>query len=173
MWRLLLLVIVAGVITYFVPAPAVHHEANIEVDGQRTQVWKVVSDLNDLPRWNANAQGIQFASSQRQGVGVEFSIPGQPFTHGFRVIGWEPYNKMQFRVTTKPALTVDHIMLFSLHTRGQKTIVRYIEEYRMKGGYLGYILDQVYYSAVRRKGRTPALANLKRFVETGQGMFLP
>lgn len=173
MGRLLLLIVLAGVIAYFLPAPAVHNESSIEIDATREKVWQVLGNLNELPRWNVTTQGLKFASTQRQGVGTEFHVPGSPFSHTVKVTKEVAYNRIEFGVTTDPRLTEDHVIRYSIHPRQSRTLVRFVEDYRVRGGYLGYAVDRALYRPMRASGRAPALANLKQLVETGEGLFVP
>lgn len=172
MGKLLLFIIAVLAVAYVMPAPGVHVETSIEIDSPRTQVWEVMSNLTDLPRWNASAFGMEFDSNQRQGVGAIYEIEGAPVSHRYQISKWEPYNRIDLQVMTKPRVTVDHIVRYSIHPRGSRTIVRFTEDYVARGGYLGYIFDRVAYYPSRGKSREPALANLKRLVETGQGIFI-
>lgn len=173
MGRLLFLILLAGVIAYFLPAPAVHNEASIEIDATREKVWEVLGDLGELPRWNASTHGLKFATAQRQGVGAEFDVPGSPFSHHVVLTKQVAYNRMEFQVGTDPRLTEGQIIRYTIHPRQNRTLVRYVEEYRVRGGYLGYLVDRAFYRQLRASGRGPALANLKRLVETGHGLFVP
>ena len=47
------------------------------------------------------------------------------------------------------------------------------EDYRMRGGYLGHLLDIGYLGPTAEKGRSAALANLKRLIETGNEILFP
>lgn len=173
MGRLLLLILLAGAIAYFLPAPAVHNEASIEIDATREKVWEVLGDFDEMPRWNASTHGLKFDTSQRKGVGTEFHVPGSPFHHTVVVTKEVAYNRIELRVETDPRLTEDHIIRYSIHPRQSRTLVRFVEEYRVRGGYLGYAVDRALYRPMRGSGRAPALANLKRLVETGNGLFVP
>jgi uncharacterized membrane protein len=173
MGRLLLLILLAGVVAYFLPAPAVHNEASIEIDATREKVWEVLADFSELPRWNGATHGLEFATSQRRGVGTELHIPGSPFQHTMRVTNEVAYNRVELAVETDPRLTEDQTIRYSIHPRQNRTLVRFVEEYRVRGGYLGYAVDRALYRPMRASGRAPALANLKRLVETGNGLFVP
>jgi len=173
MGRLLLLILLAGVVAYFLPAPAVHYEASIEIDASRESVWELLSNFDELPRWNATTHGLEFAANQRRGVGTEFHIPGSPISHTVTVTKETAYNRVELRVETDPRLTEDQVIRYSIHPRQNRTLVRFVEEYRVRGGYLGYAVDRALYRPMRGSGRATALANLKRLVETGNGLFVP
>lgn len=173
MGRLLLLILLAGVIAYFLPAPAVHHEGTIEINAARESVWEVLSNFKEIPRWNATTHGLEFATSQHRGEGTKFHVVGSPISHTVTVTKVIAYNRVEFQIETDPRLTEDQTIRYSIHPRQSRTLVRFVEEYRVRGGYLGYAVDRAIYRPMRGAGRSSALANLKRLVETGNGLFVP
>lgn len=173
MIRFLLLIIAILALAYFLPANPAHHEASIEIGESREETWRILSDLTQLPRWNRSMSIMEFMGTQKFGVGTRISIPDVPIKRQLRVVNWIPYNSMTFRVQSDPDVTHDHTIRFSVHPRTSGCLVRYVEEYRLRGGYLGTVLDKIYLTPMGANGREPALANLKRLVETGQGIFVP
>ena len=161
-------------LAYFLPAKPAHHEASIEIDESREETWRILSDLTQLPRWNRSLAVREFVGgSENFGIGTQILLPGVPIKRQLWVVDWIPYNSMTFRVITDPGVTHDHSMRFSVHPRTRGCLVRYVEEYGIRGGYLGTVLDKIYLTPVGANGRDPALANLKRLVETGQGILVP
>jgi uncharacterized membrane protein len=173
MGRFLLFVVLAGALAYFMPAPAVHQEASIQIEAGREKTWLVLSDFGQLPRWNSAVHGMKFVRDQHNGQGTKISVPGNPISHTYELVSITPYNRMELRVTTDPKLTEDQVIRYTIHPRDRGTLVRFVEEYRVRGGYLGYAVDRVLYRPLTRSRRTPAMSNLKRLVESGQGLFVP
>ena len=173
MIRFLLLIIAVMAFAYFLPAKPANHEASIEIDESREETWRILADLSQLPRWNESMSIMEFVGSQKFGLGAMISVASVPVKRKLRVAEWIPYNQMTFRVETDPQVTSDHTIRYSVHPRAGGCLVRYAEEYRPSGGYLGTVLDKIYLTPVGANGRDPALANLKRLVETGQGIFVP
>lgn len=170
MGKLLVLLVLALAVAYFVPAPVVHHDAALEVDASRERVWDALSDLSQMPRWNAAVDSAAFLGAQRQGEGAEIRIDGM-VTSTLQVERWQPYGTMSFFVELKPRFTYDHVLRYSIQYRyTNRTVVRVEEEYRMAGGYLGHVLGLLLFDRVREPYRMPALSYLKKLVETGIGL---
>ncbi len=173
MGRFLLILIVAAFVAYLVPAPVSHRAASVEIHATKEKVWEVLSDLPRIPSWNGGALKLEFLTRHTQGPGARFRVPGTPISRTFEVTDWRAYNRIDLRVTTDPRLTNDHILTYSIRPTGERTAVLLDEDYRVRGGYLGYLLDRVYLGPSGEKSRSAALANLKRLVETGNEILLP
>ena len=170
MGKLFILLVVALAVAYFVPAPVVHYDAALEVNASRERVWDALSDLSQMPRWNAAVDSAAFLGAQRQGEGTEIRIDGV-VTSTLQVERWVPYGTMSFFVELKPRFTYDHVLRYSIQYRyTNRTVVRVEEEYRMAGGYLGHVLGMLLFDRVREPYRMPALSYLKKLVETGIGL---
>ena len=167
MGKLLGLLIVLGFVAYLVPAPVSHRTASVEIHASREKVWEVLSDLERIPSWNAAAPSVEFLTQHRQGPGAKYRIPSTPISRTFEVKDWRSFNRIDYQVTTDPELTRDHILVFQIRPAQGRTLVQLDEDYHMRGGYLGHLLDEVYLGPSVERSRSAALANLKRLVETG------
>lgn len=170
MGKLLALLLVLAFVAYLVPAPVSHRTATVEIHATREKVWEVLSNLERIPTWNASAHSIEFLSQHKQSSGARFRLPGSPVSRTFEVREWQAYERIAFRVQTDPNLTRDHVVVYQIRREGTRTQVQLDEDYHMRGGYLGHILDQVYLGPAVERSRAAALANLKRLVETGGEM---
>ena len=79
-------------------------------------------------------------------------MEGAPITHRYRISSWEAYNRIDLRVTTKPKVTQTHVVSYTLHPRGSKTVVRFTEDYVARGGYIGFVFDRLAYTDDVREG---------------------
>jgi uncharacterized protein YndB with AHSA1/START domain len=171
MGRLLILILIAGAIAYFVPAPVTHFDSALEIEASRERVWEMLSDLSQISRWNEDVDSAVFVGPQHDGEGAEVRVDGSMFTSALRVTRWEPYNRIDFAVLLKPRLTWDHVLRYSMQRRFEnRTIVRVEEEYRMAGGYLGHVFGILIFERMRDPYRVQALSYLKRLAETGVGL---
>lgn len=170
MGRLLILILLALAVAYFVPAPAKHFDAALEVDASREKVWGALSDLSQMSRWNPGVDSTVFLTPQHDGEGTEIRVDGM-VTSTLIVQRWEPFNTMAFLVELKPRLTYDHVLRYSVQYRfTDRTVVRVEEEYRMAGGYLGHLFGVLLFDRMREPYRMPALSYLKKLAETGVGL---
>ena len=172
MGKFLALLVVATFVAYLVPAPVSHRTASVEIHATREKVWDVLSQLDRIPSWNAAARTVDFQTSHKQGMGARFQVPSTPVSRTFEVTDWRAYNRVAFRVRTDPALTRDHILVYAIRSANGRTTLQLDEDYHMRGGYLGHLLDIVYLGPSVEKSRSAALANLKRLVETGGEMII-
>jgi len=170
MGRLIVLLLLAAGIAYLIPGPVEHYEASAEINTGRERVWEVLSDLSQLSRWNDEVDSTAFVTPQREGVGTQIRLDGKFMTCWEKVVSWEPFNRIEFTVTEKPALTTDHVLRYTMEPRFERTLVRVEEEYHMRGGYLGHALNYITFSRMREAYRGPALSYLKRLAETGVGL---
>ncbi len=171
MGRLLILLIVAGVVAYFVPSPVTHFDSAVEIDASREHVWDLMADLSQLSRWNEDVDSTVFLTPERQGPGTVVRIDGSMITTSLTVQRWEPYNEIDFAVVLQPRITYDHVLRYSMQRRFEgRTVVRVQEEYRMAGGYLGYVFGRLIFERMRDPYRMGALGYLKRLAETGVGL---
>ena len=170
MGRLLLIILAVAAVAYFMPAPTVRHEANIEINAPRGRVWEALSDLRGYPRWIEDVDSTVFLTSTREGVGTEARLDGR-FLHPYlRVERWQPFNAIDYSVRFDPAFTRDHVVRYAMEPRFDRTVVTLTEEYRMNAGYLGHLFGMLVFDGMRQSTREPALGYLKRLAETGQGI---
>lgn len=172
MGKLLALLLVVAFVAYLVPAPVSHRTASVEIHATREKVWEVLSNLERIPSWNASAHSIEFLTEHKQGNAAQFRLPSSPVSRIFEVREWRTYERIEFRVRTDPDLTRDHVVVYQVRRSGTRTLVQLDEDYRMRGGYLGHMADQVYLGPAVERSRAAALANLKRLVETGGEMIV-
>jgi uncharacterized membrane protein len=165
------LLLVVAFVAYLIPAPVSHRTASVEIHATREKVWEVLSNLERIPAWNPSARSIEFETQHKQGDGVKFRLQSSPISRVFHVREWRAYNRIEFGVKTEPDLTRGHVVVYQIRPAQTRTVVQLDEDYHMRGGYLGYMLDQVYIGPSGERSRAAALANLKRLVETGGEMF--
>src|SRR5262245_28610180 len=162
MGRLILFLLIVAGIAYLMPAPAVHHEASVEINAPRERVWQALSDLQGWPRWNEDVDSTAYLTDQHEGVNTKVRFDGKLLTAYETVTNWEPYNRIDFSVSLKPDLTMDHVMRYVMSPQFDRTQVRIEEEYRMRGGYLGHAFAMLVFDRMRETFRAPALGYLKR-----------
>lgn len=172
MGKFLLVLVAILAVAYLVPAPPVHRTASAEIHTSREKVWEALSDLSRIPSWDGGVPSIEFLTSQRHGTGARFRIPTTPVARTFEVVDWRPYNRIDYRVKTEPGLTYDHSVSLLIRALNERTVVQLNEDYRVRGGYLGHLLDLVYTGPSTERSRSGALANFKRWIETGTDILL-
>jgi uncharacterized membrane protein len=171
MGRLVILLLLAAVVAYFMPAPVTHFDSAVEIDASREKVWDLMSDFSQLSRWNDAVDSTVFLSPERKGEGTQIRLDGPMLTTTLKVVHWQPYNDIGFAVILNPRLTYDHVLRYSIQKRFEsRTVVRVEEEYHMAGGYLGHVFGKLLFDRMRDSYRTGALGLLKRLAETGVGL---
>jgi ligand-binding SRPBCC domain-containing protein len=143
---------------------AVHIEAPPE------RVWAVLARLDALHEYDPGISTCELRSGRRDGVGAERHCEieaGGWFRE--RVTVWQPHRELEFTLydCTLPVRSLRHH--YTLTAEGAGTRVEQLQEYTLKYGPLGALLDAV---LVRRKwdaGVKGFFAGLKRHVEARRG----
>ena len=166
--KFFLLLVVAVLAAYFVPAPPTHQESSIEIGASRGKVWDTLSDLGAARNWDPAVRAAHVVSTHDQGVGAERKMEDTMLKTDETVTEWVPYSKIGFEVEYHPDLTQYENSTLRLQDAGSYTKVIWTLDYQMRGGYLGAALDRMFLRALNDQRLDPALANLKHLVETGE-----
>ena len=138
----------------------------IHIDAPPERVWAALSRLNALHEYDPGISKSEILSEKYEGVGAERQCnirAGGWFRE--RITLWEPGRELEFTLydCTLPVRNLRHHYVLSSERGG--TLVEQTQEYGLKYGVFGALLDTLF---VRRKwdaGVRSFFAGLKRYVE--------
>jgi ligand-binding SRPBCC domain-containing protein len=141
---------------------------SIHIEAPPEKVWAVLSRLDALHEFDPGVERSQLRSKHREGIGADRHCDLR--TGGWfreRVTVWDPPRAIEFELheCTLPVLKLWHH--YTLVADGKGTRVDQRQEYQLKYGPIGKMLDAL---VVRRKwdaGIKSFFAGLKRHVENG------
>jgi uncharacterized membrane protein len=166
--RLLLLLLVAAAVAWFAPAPASHATNAVVIDVPRDRVWTVLSDLTSSRLWDPAMKEAKLTTDTKIGEGAVRESDGVFGKTKERVTQWLAYNRLRFDVSHDPNFTKYETSNIELEPSGSGTRVEWTMDYQMTGGYLGKLADKSILGSVHQGRIDQALANLKRYAETGE-----
>jgi uncharacterized protein YndB with AHSA1/START domain len=77
-------------------------EASVMIDRPVEEVWKFVTDLSKLPKWNTEVLEAKQTSPGPLGVGTTLQIRSSNIVENAKVIEYEPGRKCAFEITSGP-----------------------------------------------------------------------
>ena len=139
----------------------------VHIDASREQVWAVLARLDALHEYDPGISKSEIRSGRREGVGADRHCEikaGGWFRE--RVTSWVPERELEFTLydCTLPVQKLRHH--YRLFEERGGTRVEQVQEYALKYGLVGALLDTLF---VRRKwdaGVKSFFGGLKRFVES-------
>jgi hypothetical protein len=139
----------------------------VHIDASREQVWAVLARLDALHEYDPGISKSEIRSGRREGVGADRHCEikaGGWFRE--RVTSWVPERELEFTLydCTLPVLKLRH--QYRLFEEQGGTRVEQTQEYTLKYGVLGALLDTLF---VRRKwdaGVKTFFGGLKGYVES-------
>lgn len=141
----------------------------VHIAAPREKVWEALARLDALHEYDPGIAKSTLRGDQRAGVGADRQCDikaGGWFRE--RVTVWEPSSELEFTLydCTLPVERLRHH--YTLHTDDGGTRIDQVQEYKLKYGPLGAVLDAL---VVRRKwdaGVKSFFAGLKAYVESGR-----
>lgn len=143
----------------------------VHIDASPERVWTVLARLDALHEYDPGISRSEIRSGRREGVGADRHCElkaGGWFRE--RVTSWVPERELELTLydCTLPVLKLRH--QYRLVEEPSGTRVEQIQEYTLKYGVLGVLLDALF---VRRKwdaGVKSFFGGLKRYVESGEAL---
>jgi len=144
-------------------------ENSIRIDAAPAKVWRVLTALDELDRFDPGVAKSEIVTPSREGPGSARRCdlkPGGWFKE--KVAEWKPNESLSFELfeCSLPVRRLKH--RYTLTPDGAGTIVRQRMEYELKFGPIGKLMDAL---MVRKKwdaGIKGFFAGLKRYIETGK-----
>jgi uncharacterized protein YndB with AHSA1/START domain len=131
-------------------------------------VWKVLSDLDSIDRWNPGVLHSRGTPGHIAGVGAgrHCLLPGDKYIDE-EVADWRPGERLTMRIvaTNLPLKSAD--IRFTLSDGGGMTLVTVTPDYTVKYGNLGKVLDLLIVRRRYQRSINALLAGLKRHLENG------
>jgi uncharacterized membrane protein len=166
--RLLLLLLIAGAIAWFAPAPISRASNAVVIDASRDRVWGVVSDMTSARLWDPGMKEVKLVGDAKSGEGTVRASDGLLGRTIERVRESLSFNRLRLDVTHDPKLTKFETSTIDLEPSGNGTRVEWTLEYQMNGGYVGVLADKLLLGPVHQGRIDQGLANLRRYAETGE-----
>jgi uncharacterized protein YndB with AHSA1/START domain len=142
-------------------------ENSIHIDAPPERVWKVLTGLDLLERYDPGITKSEIVTSSREGPGSARRCdltPGGWFKE--KVADWKPKEFLSFELfeCTLPVRLLKHS--YTLTPDGSGTTVRQRMEYELKFGVVGRLMDAMMVRKKWNDGIKGFFAGLKRYVET-------
>ena len=141
-------------------------EALIKIDAPVQDVWKALSDIGSIHRWNPGVVSSHVNTDQEEGVGAgrRCYLGGKNYLDE-RVVAWEEGKRLTMRIigTNLPFKTAD--IRFTLSEENDSTVVTVSPDYELKFGPIGKLIDFLFARRAYEKGMNELLAGLKGYVE--------
>jgi uncharacterized protein YndB with AHSA1/START domain len=80
----------------------VKFEASVMIDRPIEEVWKFITDLSKLPKWNTEILEAKQTSAGPLGVGTTLQVRSSNMVENAKVIEYEPGRKCAFEFTSGP-----------------------------------------------------------------------
>ncbi len=167
--KFLFVLVLLGAVAYFAPAPVQHVEQTVEFSVNRDRVWGVVGDVTSARLWDPGMKGLKIVSDVKEGVGTALEAQGAMVKNTETVTAVDDFNRLAMDVKHDPPITkyeTSTITLEPAENGGAR--LKWEMDYQMAGGYLGHFADQILLGSVHGGRISEGLANLKRYVETGE-----
>ena len=163
-----MLLLIAGAIAWFAPAPISRVSNAVVINTPRDRVWEVLSDLSSARLWDPGMKEVKLVGNTKTGEGTVRASDGLFGKTVERVTESISYNRLRLDVTHDPKLTKFETSTIELEPNGNGTRVQWSMEYQMNGGYLGVLADKVLLGQAHQGRIDQGLANLRRYAETGE-----
>ena len=136
-------------------------EASVMIDRPVEEVWKFVTDLSKLPKWNTEVQEAKQTSAGPIGVGTTLQTKSRNMVGYIQVVEYEPNKKITIEFTSRPlkgtneTSTVENVEGKTRFTR--TTDMKFSGVYKLVGPFLTPRMKREYIATV---------GNLKRILES-------
>jgi len=140
----------------------------IQINAPKEKVWEVLADFGGVSKWAPSVTHSVSSTEANRGVGCErqCDIPGFG-TLKERVTEWEEGQRISFSVEGVGPMK-SMLNEISVSPKGDRTLVTFTVDFRMKFGPVGAIMDRLVVRRQMRKLAELTLAGLKHHVETGE-----
>lgn len=139
----------------------------ITIDAPTEKIWKVLSNLEELDKYDPTVQKSLLITSENSGVGAKRKIDMKDGKNWFeeKVTVWKPNEALTYQLTacSFPIHGLKHS--YSFEKNGSQTKVKQIMEYEVKFGLFGKILDSLMIRKQTDSGIKKFFTGLKDYVE--------
>lgn len=143
-------------------------ERQIEIDRSPEEVFKVLTDLDQLPHWattvveNHNTPEKPLETGNKFGQTVR--LAGRNITTEWEVTDLQPGRNLAYRATGPQGSTLE--MKQTVHPRDGGSRVELEIDYELPGGVFGEAVDSIYLERRNNREAEQSLANLKDLLES-------
>ena len=145
-------------------------DRRVEIDAPAERVWEALREFGAIQRWNPAVPESHSTSDEKEGVGAtrhcDLASPGVSIEE--RVIAWKEGESYTVEISSAKKVPLKRaVVTLKVVPNGDKSVFTLHQEYSLKMGLLGRIMDRM--SARRQFGSALSglAAGLKHFVETG------
>ena len=140
----------------------VKFEMSVMIDHPIEEVWKFLTDLSNVPKWETEINEVRQNTAGQVGVGSTFEIRRKNnMTLPERVTEFEPNRKFTFVVTSGPAK--ESVVTYSVETVEGKVRFTSSGDFKFNGFYK---LITPFVSGSMKREELAAMGNLKRILES-------
>jgi carbon monoxide dehydrogenase subunit G len=139
----------------------VNIEGSVMIDRPVEEVWKFISDLSNISKWEPAILEMRQTSAGPIGVGSTIEIRRKNMTIPQRITEWEPNRKFTFVVTSGPAKGTTGT--YSVEKIEGKTRITVSGDFKVNGIYK---LVGPFITPSERREAVASLGNVKRILES-------
>lgn len=141
-------------------------ETQITIDAPVERVWAELADLGNIAAWNPGVKASRTTTDQVTGVGAgrHCDVKGGYLREQVRT--WEEGRTLVLDVVDTNLPLKYARPGFHLDAQGDRTSVRLTQEYALKFGAAGALMDRLFVNRQMRGGMRELLEGLKTHVET-------
>ena len=136
-------------------------EGSVMIDRPVEEVWKFISDISNLPKWEPAILEVRPTSAGPIGVGSTIEIRRKNMTIPQRITEYEPNRKFTFVVTSGPAKGTTGT--YSVEKIEEKTRITVSGDFKVNGIYK---LVGPFITPSERREAVASLGNVKRILES-------
>ncbi len=142
----------------------------IRIDTAAKEVWKVLSDLSAIWRWNSAVVTSYSTSLQNRGFGAErYCYLGNGHFIEEKVISWQEHERLTTKIVRTSLPFKSAYLQFEIRQVRESTVVTASSAYELEFALIGRILDALFIGPTYAKHIAQLLAGLKRHVEFAHG----
>ena len=124
-------------------------EASLYIPAPPEAVWQVVSDASRAPAWMPDIKERRLISPPPIGPGSQWEdhglLRGRPFRMTCQVTHWEPPRHLAYQHVTAEQAGAQWHEHVALEPQDEGTLVTLRLEYRLLGGFMGRLYDQLFF----------------------------
>jgi uncharacterized protein YndB with AHSA1/START domain len=143
-------------------------EHHITIDKPVEEVWKFLTDFENIPRWDIGVRETRKTSSGPAGLGTTFQNAGPFLGHDavreYKVTEYEPNKKVRVELTTPSSIIKKAGVSYSVTPAGNGTLLTFVGSLELST--LFRLIQPILSRRAARDGEGD-LENLKRLIEAG------
>ncbi len=145
----------------------------INIDASPQKVWGVLSNLEEVAKYNSTIKSAQYISENKEGVGAARQCELDPKgSIKERVTKVEEGHAIEMELYKSPYPLVFNTWRTEIKSNGNGgTTVSQVMEYKLKFGAFGAVLDTLVMRGKMAKIMNEMFISMKKYIETGETVY--